>query len=174
MDEIGRVLLTAEQIHDRIRELGASVSEDYRGISFLVVGILKGAVVFLSDLVRHIDGQMEFDFIATSSYGRSMKTSGEVRILKDLEESIEGKHVLLVEDIIDTGLTLNYLVEVLKWRKPASLKICCFLDKPSRRLVPVQIDYCGFEIPEVFVIGYGLDYEGMYRNLPYVACLEDR
>jgi len=172
MARIGQTVFTKEQINARIQEMAAQILTDYDGAPVTAVGILKGAVVFMADLSRAYQGQMEFDFMACSSYGRSTHTSGEVRILKDLEESIEGKHVLLVEDIVDTGLTLNYLLEVLKRRNPASLKICCLLDKPSRRKVAIEADYCGFKIPDLFVIGYGLDYAGAYRNLPYVAVLE--
>jgi hypoxanthine phosphoribosyltransferase len=172
MAKIGKIVLTKEQIQQRVKELGAELKHDYGDLPLTAVGILKGAVVFMADLARNYPGHMEFDFMACSSYGRSTHTSGEVRILKDLEESIEGKHILLVEDIVDTGLTLSYLLEVLKSRRPASIKICCLLDKPSRRLVPIKVDYCGFQIEDLFVIGYGLDYASEYRNLPYVAVLE--
>lgn len=168
---VDRIILTQEQIKQRVRELGREISRDYSGTEFIAVGILKGAVIFLADLARACDAPMSFDFMAVSSYGKSTETSGEVRILKDLDESIEGKHVLLVEDIVDSGLTLRYLTGVLKSRNPASLRVCTLLDKPSRRLVPVEIDYCGFDIEDFFAVGYGLDYAELYRNLPYIASL---
>ncbi|MDP2858399.1 MAG: hypoxanthine phosphoribosyltransferase [Bacillota bacterium] len=172
MAELGRIILTEQQIQSRVRDLGNEITRDYKNTPFVAIGILKGAFLFLGDLAKQIDTEMCFDFMATSSYGRGTTTSGEVRIIKDLDDSIEGRHVLVVEDIIDTGLTLNYLLEVLRKRGPASLKVCCLLDKPSRRQVPVQIDYVGFEIPDVFVVGYGLDCAEVYRNLPYIASLK--
>lgn len=172
MAELGRIILTEQQIQSRVGDLGNEITRDYKHTPFVAIGILKGAFLFLGDLAKQIDTEMSFDFMATSSYGRGTTTSGEVRIIKDLDDSIEGRHVLVVEDIIDTGLTLNYLLEVLRKRGPASLKVCCLLDKPSRRQVPVQIDYVGFEIPDVFVVGYGLDCAEVYRNLPYIASLK--
>lgn len=172
MDGIGRVLLTGTQIQDRVKELGQEISRDYRGLQLLAVGVLKGAAIFLSDLAREISVPVSFDFIAVSSYGAATLTSGVVRILKDLDEGIGGRHVLLVEDIVDTGLTLNYLLEILRARNPATLKVCALLDKPGRRVVQVPIDYKGFEIPNQYVVGYGLDYGEMYRNLPYLAVLK--
>lgn len=169
---IDKVVLTEDVIRERVKQMGDQIRQDYNGTPFTAVCILKGAVVFLADLARAIDAPMEFDFMAVSSYGRSTKTSGEVRILKDLDESLEGKHVLLVEDIIDTGLTLRYIVDLLKARGPASLRVCCLLDKPERRQTQVHVDYCGFTIPDLFVVGYGLDYAGLYRNLPYIATLQ--
>ncbi|MHB1042252.1 MAG: hypoxanthine phosphoribosyltransferase [Eubacteriales bacterium] len=166
-----KIVLTEEEIGKRVRAMGEEISRDYQGKEILCVGILKGAMVFLADLVRRITAPAQFDFMAVSSYGASTRTSGVVRILKDLDRGIEGRHVLIVEDIVDTGLTLNYLVENLKSRGPASLNVCAFLDKPSRRLAPVDIHYNGFTIPDEFVVGYGLDYNESYRNLPYVMVL---
>jgi len=165
------VLLTAEAIRNRVKELGEAISRDYRGEQVFLVGVLKGAWVFLADLARHITVPASFDFMSVSSYGASTQTSGVVQIIKDLEESIEGRHVLIVEDIVDTGLTLTYLVELLKTRHPASLKVCVLLDKPSRRATPVRLDYVGFEIPEAFVVGYGLDFAGQYRHVPHIFTL---
>lgn len=162
------VLLSAEAIQRRVRELGEAVSRDYEGREVFFVGVLKGAWMFLADLARHITVPAVFDFMGVSSYGASTTTSGVVRILKDLDESIEGRHVVVVEDIVDTGLTLSYLVDVLRRRRPASLKVCALLDKPSRRRTHVELDYVGFEIPDAFVVGYGLDYKGLYRNVPYI------
>jgi len=167
-----RVLLSAEEIRARVQELGKQISSDYRGKELVVVGILKGAFIFMADLVRELEVPATLDFMDVSSYGSSTVSSGVVRIEKDLEASIEGKHVLIVEDIIDTGLTINYIWENLRARKPASVKICALLDKPSRRKVPVEIHYLGFSIPDEFVVGYGLDYAEKYRYFPYVAVLE--
>ncbi|MBP6964579.1 MAG: hypoxanthine phosphoribosyltransferase [Armatimonadetes bacterium] len=175
LDGIGRVLLTTEQISERVREIGDRISADYEGRQLVLVGILKGAFVFLADLVRAVTIPVEVDFVAFSSYGASTTSSGVVRILKDLDESVEGKHVLIVEDIIDTGLTLklSYMVENLKARKVAGVRICTFLDKPSRRETDINPDYVGFVVPDEYVIGYGLDLNGMYRNLPFIAALGD-
>ncbi len=172
--EMPKVVLSERQIRTRVRQMGEQISRDYSDTPFVAVCILKGAVVFLSDLCRSVEAKMEFDFMAVSSYGSATESSGEVRILKDLDESIENKHVLLVEDIVDTGLTLRYLTGVLKGRRPASLKVCCLLDKPSRRQVPVEIEYCGFCVPGLFLVGYGLDYAGEYRNLPYIGSLDQQ
>ncbi|BAF60733.1 hypoxanthine-guanine phosphoribosyltransferase [Pelotomaculum thermopropionicum SI] len=169
-----RILFTEEEIRARVAEMGREISRDYAGRELLVVGILKGAMIFLADLVRSITVPAFFDFIAVSSYGTSTKSSGAVRILKDLDRGIEGRHVLIVEDIVDTGLTLNYLVDNLTARGPASLKVCTLLDKPSRRQKPVEIHYNGFTIPDEFVVGYGLDYNECYRNLPYIMVLSPR
>lgn len=167
-----RVLITAEEISRRVKELGEEISRDYAGREILVVGVLKGAAIFMADLVRCLTVPVQLDFMAVSSYGASTESSGVVRILKDLEENIEGLDVLLVEDIVDTGLTLNYLRENLLTRNPASLKICTLLDKPSRRKVQVKVDYNGFVIPDEFVVGYGLDYNGRYRNLRDILVLK--
>jgi hypoxanthine phosphoribosyltransferase len=173
LNDIERVLITEEQIKEKIEQLGEQISNDYKGSdNFLLVGVLKGAVLFMSDLIRHIDIPLQIDFMAVSSYGFSTESSGVVRILKDLDETVEGKDLLVVEDIIDSGLTLSYMCNILKSRKPASLKICALLDKPSRRKVDLKVDYLGFEIPDHFVVGYGLDYAEKYRNLPYICVLK--
>jgi hypoxanthine phosphoribosyltransferase len=168
---IAEILITSEDLQARIRQLGAEISQDYAGKDLLLLAVLKGSVVFLSDLMRHITVPHAIDFMATSSYGTGMESSGVVRILKDLDAPLEGRNVLIVEDIIDTGRTLDYLVRILQARVPRSLRICALLDKVSRREVPVRVDYTGFEIPDKFVFGYGLDYAELYRNLPYVAVL---
>ena len=165
------VLIPEDRLQARIRELGAQISWDYEGQDLLLLAVLKGSVVFLSDLMRCIEVPHAIDFMATSSYGSGMESSGVVRILKDLDAPIEGRNVLIVEDIIDTGRTLDYLMRILRARAPASLRICALLDKASRREVLVPVDYVGFEIPDKFVFGYGLDYAEHYRNLPYVAVL---
>lgn len=166
------VLLSAEEIGKRVQELGEQISADYRGQELLVVGILKGAVVFLSDLIRQISVPLDIDFMATSSYGEATETSGVVQLLKDLDRPIEGRHVLVVEDIIDSGLTLSYLRQLLLSRKPASLKTAVLLDKPSRRQIEFSCDYVGFTIPDHFVIGYGLDHNHKYRSLPYIGVVK--
>jgi len=171
-DDVERILLSAVDIRAKVAELGRKISEDYQGKELIVVGILKGAAIFCSDLLREITVPVSLDFMAVSSYGASTKSTGVMRILKDLDESIQGKHVLLVEDIVDTGLTLNYLREYLEGRNPASLKVCVLLDKPSRRKTEVAVEYRGFEIPDEFVVGYGLDYAEKYRNLPYISVLK--
>ncbi len=173
MEQIGKILIDEEQINKRVAEIGAQITKDYQGKELLVVCILRGGVIFLADLVKEIKLPLSMDFMAVSSYGLTTKSSGIVRILKDLDEDIEGKDVLVVEDIVDTGLTLHYLIDYLKSRKPNSVKVCCFLNKPSRRKVEVPVDYIGFEIPDRFVIGYGLDYAQKYRNLPYVSVLDE-
>lgn len=173
-EESIEVLLTEEQIQARVRELGEQITRDYAHKPLLVVGILKGSAVFLADLVRCIDLPLDYDFVAISSYGADTRSSGVVRLLKDLDASIEGRHVLIVEDIVDTGWTLrlSYLAENMKARKAASVKVCALLDKPSRRQVDVGIDYCGFVIDDVFVVGYGLDYNERYRNLRYLGIVK--
>jgi hypoxanthine phosphoribosyltransferase len=167
------VLLSEDLLRERVKQLGTEISRDYAGQPLLLVGILKGSVVFLADLIRSIDIPLEYDFVAISSYGADTRSSGVVRLLKDLDASIEGRHILIVEDIVDTGWTLrlSYLAENMKARKAASVKVCALLDKPSRRQVDVGVDYCGFVIDDVFVVGYGLDYDGKYRNLPYVGVI---
>lgn len=172
MTDVHEILLTKEEIENKVQELGKTLAAEYHDKRPLLVCVLKGALIFMADLSRAMNIPLEVDFMAVSSYGVSTKSSGVVRILKDLETSIEGRHVLIVEDIIDTGLTLNYLIENLKSRKPASLKICTLLDKPSRRRVQLQPDYCGFVIPDEFVIGYGLDFSEIYRNLPFIGVLK--
>ncbi len=161
-------MITAEEIQGRIRELAQQLTRDYQGKQPLFVGVLKGSFIFLADLVRQIPFDVAVDFLAVSSYGRSTESSGEVKILKDLSEPIEGRHVLLVEDIVDTGITLDYLYRLLMERKPASLEICVLLDKKERRVVEVPVKYVGFSVPDRFLVGYGLDYAERYRNLPYV------
>ena len=168
---VGEVLIDKETLSARVAELGAEVSGDYDGRDLLLIGVLKGAVFFMADLMRHITVPCEVDFMAISSYGDSTDTSGIVRILKDLDINIEGRHVLVVEDIIDSGLTLSYLMRSLRARKPASLEVVALLTKPERREIDVPVRYVGFEIPNRFVIGYGLDFAERYRNLPYVAVL---
>jgi len=172
-DDKLEVLLTAKQIEERIKELAAVISKDYQGRKPLLIGVLKGAVIFLSDLIRYIDVPLEIDFMAVSSYGADTDSSGVVRIQKDLEKSIQGRDVLIVEDIVDTGLTLNYLRENLNSRGPLSLKVVTLLDKPDRRKVPFNPDYCGFTIPDQFVIGYGLDYDENYRHMADLCILND-
>jgi hypoxanthine phosphoribosyltransferase len=169
---IGEILVPAEDLSRRVRELGEEVSRDYAGKNLLLIGVLKGAVFFLSDLMRHLDiPGVEVDFMAVASYGSATKSSGVVRILKDLDAAIEGRDVLIVEDIVDSGLTLQYLLRNLAGRNPASLEVCALLIKPERRKVDLQTRYVGFEIPDRFAIGYGLDHAERYRNLPYVAAL---
>ena len=169
---VSKILIDEETLRARIAELGAEISEDYRDKELLLVGVLKGAVFFMADLMRHLTIPCEIDFMAISSYGASTDSSGVVRILKDLDINIEGRHVLVIEDIIDSGLTLSYLIRNLESREPASLEICALLTKPDRREIDVPVRYTGFEIPNEFVIGYGLDYAERYRNLPYVAVLD--
>jgi hypoxanthine phosphoribosyltransferase len=170
-DPIGETLVEADRLAERVRGLGEEISTDYAGRDLLLVGVLKGAVFFLSDLMRHLTVPCEVDFMAVASYGSSTDSSGVVRILKDLDASIEGRDVLIVEDIVDSGLTLSYLLRTMRAREPASLEVCALLTKPERRKVDLPIRYTGFEIPNRFVIGYGLDYEEKYRNLPFVAVL---
>ncbi|RQD66903.1 MAG: hypoxanthine phosphoribosyltransferase [Tindallia sp. MSAO_Bac2] len=172
--QIDGVLYREEEISEKVRELAKLIENDYKNLDqILVVGVLKGANIFMGDLIRRINLTLEIDFIAVSSYGASTESSGVVRILKDLDVDIEGKHVLIVEDIVDTGLTLQYLTDILKRRKAASLKICTLLDKPSRRKCDLSIDYVGYEIPDRFIVGYGIDYAEKYRNLPYIATIEE-
>jgi hypoxanthine phosphoribosyltransferase len=170
--EIGEILVTAEQLQRRVRELGEQISSDYAGRDLLMVGVLKGAVFFLSDLMRHVSSPCEVDFMAVASYGSATDSSGVVRILKDLDRPIAGREVLIVEDIVDSGLTLQYLLRSLGARDPASLEVCALLTKPERRKVDLPTRYVGFEIPDRFAIGYGLDHAERYRNLPYIAALK--
>ena len=172
-DPIGETLVEADRLADRVRELGEEISADYTGKDLLLVGVLKGAVFFLSDLMRHLTVPCEVDFMAVASYGSSTDSSGVVRILKDLDASIEGRDVLIVEDIVDSGLTLSYMLRTMRAREPASLEVCALLTKPERRKVNLPIRYTGFEIPNRFVIGYGLDFAERYRNLPYIGVLRD-
>lgn len=173
LEDIKSVLLTEEQIISRVKEIGSIITNDYRGKDLLVVGILKGSVMFASELIKNITIPCEIDFMAVSSYGKSTETSGIVRILKDLDYGIEGKDILIVEDIIDSGITLDYLLKYLKARKANSIQIATLLTKPSRRKVDIEVKYCGFEVPDEFLVGYGLDFAEKYRNLPYVGILKE-
>ena len=170
---VSEILIDEETLHGRIAELGAQICDDYRGQDLLLIGVLKGAIFFMADLMRSIEIPCEVDFMAISSYGAGIDSSGVVRILKDLDVSIEGRNVLVVEDIIDSGLTLSYLLRNLEAREPASLEVCALLTKPDRRENDVACRYVGFEIPNRFVIGYGLDFAERYRNLPFVGVLRD-
>jgi hypoxanthine phosphoribosyltransferase len=169
---VGEILVQPDDLEHRVRELAAEISSDYAGRDLLLIGVLKGAVFFLSDLMRHLEVPCEVDFMAVSSYGSSTDSSGIVRILKDLDAPIEGRDVLIVEDIVDSGLTLSYLFRMLRARNPATMEVCALLTKPERREVDLPIRYVGFEIPNRFAIGYGLDHAERFRNLPYVAVLE--
>jgi hypoxanthine phosphoribosyltransferase len=171
--KVGEILVQPDELAHRVRELAEQISADYAGKNVLLIGVLKGAVFFLADLMRQLDVDCEVDFMAVSSYGSSTDSSGVVRILKDLDSAIEDRHVLIVEDIVDSGLTLSYLFRMLRGRKPASLEVCALLTKPDRREVDMPIKYVGFEIPNRFAIGYGLDHAERYRNLPYVAVLSE-
>jgi hypoxanthine phosphoribosyltransferase len=168
---IGEILVQADDLQHRVEELGAQITRDYEGRDLLLIGVLKGAVFFLSDLMRHIEIPCEVDFMAVASYGSATQSSGVVRILKDLDASIEGRDVLIVEDIVDSGLTLSYLLRTLTARNPRTLEVCALLTKPERREVELPARYVGFEIPDRFAIGYGLDHAERYRNLPYIATL---
>jgi hypoxanthine phosphoribosyltransferase len=172
LDDVARILITEQALQARIGELGEQISCDYQGRPLLLVAVLKGSVLFMADLMRAISIPHAIDFMATSSYGSSTISTGVVRILKDLDEPVEGKDILLVEDIIDTGRTLDYLLRILEERRPASLRVCALLDKRDRREVNVSVDYVGFTIPNEFVIGYGLDYAQIYRNLPFIGVLK--
>ena len=172
MPDVKEVLIPSADIQEKVREIGGRITEDYRGEKPLLIGVLRGAVVVMGDLMRSIDLPCEIDFMDISSYGSGTSSSGVVRILKDLEEDITGRHVLIVEDIVDTGLTLSYLRRSLLARKPASLEICALLTKPSKRRVELPVKYLGFEVPDEFVVGYGLDYDGSYRNLPDICVLK--
>jgi hypoxanthine phosphoribosyltransferase len=171
-NDILKVLITKEELEQKVKELGQMITKDYKDKDLMIVGVLKGCVIFLSDLIREIDLPLTMDFMVVSSYGSSTKSSGVVRIIKDLEKDIAGKDVLIVEDIVDTGLTLNYLVDYLKSRNANSVKICTLLEKPDRRKAEVEMEYVGFRIPDEFVVGYGLDYAEVYRNLPFVCILK--
>lgn len=171
-DDVEQILIGEGELAERVQQLGKQITEDYEEKDLIVVGILKGASLFMSDLIRKIEGKISIDFMVVSSYGNASETSGVVRIIKDLDMDITDKHILLVEDIIDTGLTLAYLKEYLCNRKAASVRICTLLDKPCRRSKPVDVEYIGFEVPDEFIIGYGIDYAEKYRNLPYIASLK--
>ena len=171
-DDVKKVLLSEEELHAKVAELGAQITKDYEGKNLLLVTVLKGAVVFLADLMRTIDQPAEIDFMVVSSYGSGVKSSGVVKIVKDLDINLEGKDILIVEDILDSGMTLDYIKGMLQDRNPSSIRICALLDKPARRKVDLQADYVGFTIPDEFVIGYGLDYDEKHRNLPYIGVLK--
>lgn len=172
INDVQEVLLSEEKIALKIQELGKAISEEYSGKKLLVIGVLKGSVIFVSDLVRNISIPCEMDFMSVSSYGASSQSSGVVRILKDLDNSIEGKDVIIAEDIVDSGITLEYLVEFLKGRNAKSIEIVALLSKPARRKVDIDVKYVGFEVPDEFLVGYGLDYADRYRNLPFVGVLK--
>ena len=169
----GKILFTQEEIWEKARELGAQITEDYRGKDLMLIGTLRGAVPWMADLMKHIDLDLEIDFVSASSYGSGTISSGEVKLKKDIELKIAGKDVLIVEDIIDTGNTLKALKDYFSIKKPNSIKVCTLLDKPSRRTADVQGDYVGFVVPDLFIIGYGLDFDQKYRNLPYISYLEE-
>ena len=170
--DIQSVLISEEALAAKVAEMGQAISRDFAGKKLIVIGVLKGSVVFMADLIRQITIPVEMDFMAVSSYGAGVKTTGVVKILKDLDRLIEGYDVLVVEDIVDSGRTLSYLLEMLRSRGPKSLRLCTLLDKPDRRVVDVDVDYTGFQIPDKFVVGYGLDYDQRYRNLPYIGIVE--
>ena len=171
-DDVSRILFSAEVIEQRVRELGQAISRDYAGLNPLLIGVLKGILPFMADLLRVITIPIEVDFMAISSYSTESRDRGFVRLQKDLEEPLAGRHVLFVEHVIDTGLTLNYLLRNLKARNPASLKVCVLFDKSRRRLIDLPLDYKGFDLPDLFAVGYGLDYQERYRNLPFVGALK--
>ena len=171
-EDVLRVLLSEDEIREKVRELGGKITADYKNSNLMLVTVLKGAVVFLADLMRQIDVPAEIDFMVVSSYGSGVKSSGVVKIVKDLDVPLAGKDILIVEDILDSGLTLSYINELLESRGPRSIRIATLLDKPSRRKVDLQADYIGFSVPDEFVIGYGLDYDEKYRNLPYIGILK--
>ena len=171
-DDIERVLISEETLQKRVAELGAQISADYAGKEPVLVSVLRGSYIFMADLTRHIDAFGRVDFMAVSSYGAGTVSSGQVNIIKDLSDSIEGKDVIVVEDLLDSGNTLHYLFQLLQARHPASMKLCTLLDKPDRRIKPVHVDYSGFSIPDEFVVGYGLDFAEKYRNLPYIGVLK--
>ena len=171
-EDVLRVLLSEDEIREKVRELGGKITADYKNSNLMLVTVLKGAVVFLADLMRQIDVPAEIDFMVVSSYGSGVKSSGVVKIGKDLDVPLAGKDILIVEDILDSGLTLSYIKELLESRGPRSIRIATLLDKPSRRKVDLQADYIGFSVPDEFVIGYGLDYDEKYRNLPYIGILK--
>ncbi len=170
--DIQRVLLSQQEIQDKVVQIGKQISEDYRDKNLILVSILKGSVVFMADLMRAIDIPCEIDFMCVSSYGRGTKTSGVVQIIKDLNINVEGYDILLVEDILDSGMTLSYIIDILSQRNPNSIRVCTLLDKPERRKVDVHAVYSGFHVPDEFVVGYGLDYAEKYRNLPYIGVLK--
>ena len=171
-NDILKALITEEELHHKVAELGKKISEDYRDKNLLMVSVLKGSLVFMADLMRAVTIPCSIDFLSVSSYGNGTASSGEVRILKDLDCSLEGKDLLIVEDILDSGMTLSFLLKTLSARNPASIRLCTFLDKPERRRVDIRPDYVGAEVPDKFIVGYGLDYAEKYRNLPYIGVLK--
>ena len=171
LEDIEKILVSQEELAKRVEQLGQEITKDYAGQEILMIGVLRGAAIFMADLSRAIKVPVALDFMAVSSYGNSTSSSGVVRIIKDLDEDVKGKHVLIVEDIIDSGLTLNYLIDYIKSRDPKSVKICTLLNKPDRRKIEVPIAYNGFTIPDYFVVGFGLDYAEKYRNLPFIGIL---
>lgn len=172
LDDLQEILITEEELVKKVDELARQLADDYKDKNPLVICVLKGAALFMSDLVKRMNIQLEMDFMDVSSYGSSATSSGEVKILKDLDTTVEGRHVLIVEDIVDTGLTLKYLVELFEYRKASSVKVVSLLNKAERRKADIEPDYVGFDVPDAFVVGYGLDYAEKYRNLPYVAILK--
>ena len=172
-NDIKEVLYNEDELRDRVRQMGAKISNDYLGKELILIGVLKGSVIFMADLLKEITIPCKMDFMAVSSYGNSTETSGVVRILKDLDFEIQGKDILIVEDIIDSGITLKYLMKYLKGRKPNSLEIVCLLNKPDRRKVDIDVKYLGYDVPDHFLVGYGLDFAEKYRNLPYVGILKE-
>lgn len=173
VNDIEKVLFTEDKIRERVKEIGQRISEDYKGEELILVGVLKGSVPFMADLMKRVEIPCSMDFMAVSSYGNSTETSGVVRILKDLDFEIENKHVLIVEDIVDSGVTLKYLKKYLQAKNPKSVEVACLLNKPERREVEVDVKYLGFEVPNYFLVGYGLDYAEKYRNLPFVGILKE-
>lgn len=171
-DVVGEIMITQEQIDQRAREIGTQIAKDYEGEEIVLVGILRGAVLWMGDIMKNVDLDMIIDFMAVSSYGASTKSSGVVKIIKDLDSNIEGKNVIIVEDIVDSGTTLNYLKHYLQNRNTKSVRICTLLDKPAGRKVDIDVDYIGFEVEDKFIVGYGLDFDQKYRNLPYISFLE--
>ena len=172
IQDVKEILFSEEQLRERVARMGAEITADYEGKNLVLASVLRGSYIFMADLSRQIKLPLSIDFMAVSSYGSGTSSSGQVEIKKDLSDSIEGKDLLIVEDILDSGNTLYYLMDILRARKPASIKICTLLDKPERRAKPITADYCGFTIPDAFVVGYGLDYDEKYRNLPYVGVLK--
>lgn len=172
MQAIERVLFSQEEIAAKVQEIGAQISKDYADKNPLIISVLRGSFIFMADLVRAISVPCEPDFMSVSSYGSGTQSSGEVKIVKDFDNSVSGRHIIVVEDILDSGRTLNFLMNTLKMRGAESLALCTFLDKPDRRVVPVEVDYCGFQVPDEFIVGYGLDYDQQYRNLPFVGILK--
>lgn len=172
IEDIEKVLISEEEIKEKVKELGAILTEEYKNKFPLAVGVLKGAMPFMADLIKHINTYLEIDFMDVSSYGNKTVSSGEVKIIKDLDTSVEGRDLLIIEDIIDSGLTLSYLVDLFRYRKAASVKIVTLLDKPSGRKANIEADYVCFEVPDAFVVGYGLDYAEKYRNLPFIGILK--